>query len=174
MSGLPADLAVRDLEPADADAAATLVHRCDETYREWAEPEWYPNSLESERGRWERAFDRPGNRALGAFDPAGELVAALGWREAANESLGVIPGVAHVYAVFTDPSRWREGIATALLALGEEEMTAAGYEWARLWTPREAPARALYEGCGWERDGRARWEEELRLDLVGYEKRLRR
>jgi GNAT superfamily N-acetyltransferase len=172
LSGLPSDLSARDLTPDDAAAAARLVIRCDATYLEWAEPGWHQDDFDTERDRWERSFERPGNRARGAFDDSGELVAAIGWRAAADESLGVIPGVAHIYAVFTDPARWRQGIAAALLAWGEAEMAGAGYEWARLWTPREAPARAFYESLGWERDGRARWEEELRLELVGYEKRL--
>ena len=174
MIALPADLTLRDLTVEDAPAGARLVNRCDETYGAWAAPEWHRESYENELGRWQRAFDRPGNRARGAFDESGELVGAIGWRDAADESLGLIPGVAHVYAMFTDPARWRQGIAAGLLDWGEGEMASAGYEWARLWTPRDAPARAFYEARGWTEDGRARWEEELRLDLVGYEKKLSR
>jgi GNAT superfamily N-acetyltransferase len=174
VSGLPADLRLRDLTPDDSAAAARLVNRCDSTYAEWTGPEWRLDTVENELGRWERAFGRPGNRAAGAFNQTGGLVASIGWRDAADESLGVIPGVAHVYALFTDPARWRQGIAAGLLDWGESEMASADYEWARLWTPRDAPARAFYEARGWTEDGRARWEEELRLDLVGYEKKLSR
>jgi GNAT superfamily N-acetyltransferase len=174
MSPLPSDLSVRDLTLEDSPAGARLVGRCDDTYGEWAAADWHRDSFENELGRWERAFDRPGNRARGAFDRESELVGVVGWRDAADESLGLIPGVAHVYAVFTDPARWGQGIGGGLLAWGENEMASAGYEWARLWTPRDAPARSFYEAQGWSEDGRARWEEDLRLDLVGYEKKLSR
>lgn len=172
MRGLPADLAVRDLTLADSSAAAALVHSCDETYREWAEPGWEPQSVESEKARWERVLTRSPRRAQGVFDAAGDLFGAVGWRQAEDESAGAIPGVAHVYAVFTHPERWGEGIAAALLGRAEAAMSAAGFERARLWTPRDAPARAFYERQGWSRDGRARWEDEMQLDLVGYEKAL--
>jgi GNAT superfamily N-acetyltransferase len=169
---LPPDLVDRDLEAADVPAAAVLVNRCDATYREWAGPDWDPPSFAAEAGRWERALGRADRWARGAFDADGELVGAVGWRPAEDEAIGPIPGVAHVYAVFTDPRRWGEGIGSNLLAQAEASMVPRGFRIARLWTPRDAPARYFYESEGWTRDGRSRWDEQFGLDLVGYEKRV--
>ena len=84
----------------------------------------------------------------------------------------MIPGVAHIYAMFTDPARWRRESGAAC-RLGRAEMASAGYEWARLWTPRDAPARAFYRhAAGPGRSGPL--GADLRLDLVGYEKKLSR
>jgi GNAT superfamily N-acetyltransferase len=82
-----------------------------------------------------------------------------------------VPGVAHVSAVFVDPSRWGQGIATALLGQAEEAMCARGYHLGRLWTAEEGPARHFYERRGWRHDGRRKWHDRLGLDIVGYEKR---
>jgi len=82
------------------------------------------------------------------------------------------PPAAHVSAVFVDPARWRQGIATVLLSQAEEAMRERGHHLARLWTPEDAPARRFYEAHGWRHDGRRTWHDRLQLAHVGYEKRL--
>lgn len=165
----PSDLSDRDLAPGDVEAAADLVVRCDTTYEEWAGP-WTAPSHEREVERWVNLLARPDHWARGAFNDARRLVGVVGWRQAVDEQKGEIPGVAHVVAVFTDPDRWGQGIAAHLLTLGETEMARRQYRVARLWTPRDAPARAFYLKEGWTLDGRAKWEPDFDLDLVGYEK----
>ncbi len=79
---------------------------------------------------------------------------------------------AHVGLVFVHPSRWREGIAGAMLALAEAEMRARGFTRERLWTPLGAPAEQFYAAAGWERDGRREWHPWVGLEVVGYARDL--
>ena len=81
--------------------------------------------------------------------------------------------MAHVGLVFVHPSRWRQGIAGALLSLAEAEMVARGYVREQLWTPVGAPAEQFYAARGWERDGRREWHPWVGLEMVGYAQELR-
>lgn len=171
LSRLPWDLSDRDLQAADIEATVALVRRCDRTYVDWA-GDWRPPSAARERERWTRLLERPDGWARGAFDAAGGLAGVVAWRRAEEESGSPIPGVAHVVAAFTDPRRWGEGIAAGLLDLAEDSMRASGFRTARLWTPRDAPARGFYEATGWRLDGREKWAEDFALHLVGYERAL--
>lgn len=171
MRALPAGLTARALGAADIEATVALVELCDRTYSEWA-GEWTPPSTERERERWQRLVARPDGWARGAFDSDGALAGVVAFRQAEEESGSAVPGVAHVVAVFTDPGRWGRGIAAHLLAMAEEAMRVCGFRIARLWTPRDAPARGFYDAAGWELDGRAKWEQDLSLHLVGFEKPL--
>jgi GNAT superfamily N-acetyltransferase len=167
---LPRGLEVRGLSAADVPAAVGLVARCDATYAEWAGG-WIAPHPADEAERWERLLERSDGWAHGAF-AAELLVAAVGWRRAEEESGAPVPGVAHVVSVFTDPDWWRRGIAAHLLGVAEGAMRGHAYRYARLWTPRDAPARAFYTHEGWTLDGRAKWEAKYGLHLVGYEKAL--
>ena len=163
-------LRFRGLTRGDVESVAAMVGRCDATYAEWA-GDWKQPSEQEEAEEWERKLARHGAWVHGAFD--GEaVVGAVSWRQAEDETSGEIPGVAHVGAVFTDPAHWRRGIASALLERAEAEMRRRRYRLARLWTPRDAPARGFYEAEGWTPDGRERFDPKFDLDLVGYEKRL--
>jgi GNAT superfamily N-acetyltransferase len=164
------ELRFRAVTRDDVDAVAAMVGRCDATYAEWA-GDWEQPSAQAEAEEWERKLERPGGWVQGAFD-GNAVVGAVSWRQADDETSGEIPGVAHVGAVFTDPAHWRRGIASALLERAEAEMRRRGFRVARLWTPRDAPARGFYEAEGWAPDGRERFEEKFGLELVGYEKRL--
>jgi GNAT superfamily N-acetyltransferase len=68
--------------------------------------------------------------------------------------------------------RWREGVASGLLAEAERAMREAGYVEAQLWTPEHAPARRFYEAEGWRHDGRRQWLADLGLPIVAYLKAL--
>ena len=170
---LPRDLSLCDLGLDDLEAVIGLVARCDRTYLEWAPRGWRVPNLELDRARWEESWRVPGRWTKGAVDPSRRLVAMAGWRPEQGADGRALPGVAHISALFVDPTRWREGIAASLLELAEASMSAHGYRIARLWTPELAPARHFYEVAGWSVDGRRRWHEALELPVVGYEKRLR-
>lgn len=172
MNPVPVQLETRDLKPADIPEVVALVSRCDETYAEWAGA-WTPPSESEETDRWELLLARPDSWARGAFEGSA-LISTVAWRRAEEESGAPVPGVAHVVSVFTDPARWGEGLAARLLDDAEEAMQAQGYRIARLWTPRDAPAREFYVRRGWTLDGRAKWEPKFSLHLVGYEKSLGR
>jgi ribosomal protein S18 acetylase RimI-like enzyme len=192
---LPADLVVRAAEPGDVEGIAMLVAACDETYRTWAPPGWTPppagRELDRWRGRitdgtwWTRVAVEPERRVVGLVcftqavmqrtlpSPPGKLpIRPL--RPPGEQVIGLdpIPHRAHISAVFTHPDRWREGIASGLLALCEEAMRADGYREVQLWTPRDAPARRFYEATGWRHDGREQWLAELSLPIVAYVKPL--
>jgi hypothetical protein len=54
-------------------------------------------------------------------------------------------------------------------------MRDSGRDCAQLWTPRDSGrARAFYEREGWSWSGDEVFNAHLRLDLVRYERRLRR
>jgi GNAT superfamily N-acetyltransferase len=165
LRALPADLVARPATRADADAVAAVGVAGDETYREWAPPEWTGPSFARERARFGSRIGEPGRRIEVAVDDGGEIVAVVSWAPATDA-----PGMAHVGAVFVHPRRWREGIAAALLERAETAMRAAGLARARLWTPAESPARVAYEALGWREDGRVEFSDEFGLLLVGYAK----
>jgi GNAT superfamily N-acetyltransferase len=170
---LPADLTVRDLGPDDLPDVVALVARCDATYRESAPAGWKPPDPEQRKPKWRERLQDPHRWSRGAFDAEGRLVATAVWEHFNDpDSEADQPGVAHVSAVFVDPARWRQGIASALLSQAEQAMRERAYHLARLWTPEIAPARRFYENHGWRHDGRRKWYQRLQLHIVGYEKPL--
>ena len=151
---------------------AALINRCYATYGEWAPAGWEPPDGEPERELEGRLRD-PECWSGGAFDAEDRLVATVISQQFKDPEGGeATPGVAHVSAVFVDPARWRQGIATVLLSQAEEAMRERGYHLARLWTPERAPAGRFYETLGWRHDGRRTWHDGLQLHHVGYEKQL--
>ena len=166
---------MRDLAPGDLHALVELMSRCYATYREWAPAGWQPpEPEEADPKSYERLAD-PERWSRGAFDAKDRLVATSSWEQFKDPKSGEgVAGVAHVSAVFVDPARWRQGIATGLLTEAEQAMLERGYRLARLWTPERAPARRFYEAHGWRHDGRRMWHERFLLHHIGYEKRLMR
>ena len=170
---LPADLTVRALHPDDLPAVVALIARCDATYRESAPAGWEPPDSEVRKPESRERLQDSQRWSRGAFDAEGRLVATAAWEQfKAPEGEENPQGVAHVSAVFVDPSRWRQGIASVLLSQAEEAMRKRGYHLARLWTPEIAQARRFYESHGWRHDGRRKWHDRLELHIVGYEKPL--
>jgi GNAT superfamily N-acetyltransferase len=172
---LPADLHTRRLQPADAEAILALVAACDECYTEFLPAAWTPPEVPPD---WPRRFERPETWSLAAFDAAERLVGFVSFRPAhADEAPGtrsgeLVPGLAHVGTVFVHPSRWRQGIAAALLGRAEAVMRERGFARAQLWTPEGAPAERFYLARGWARDGRLDWHPWMGLAVVGYAKHL--
>ena len=149
------------------------MSRCHATYREWAPTGWEPPEPEEADPKSDERLVDPKRWSRGAFDPEDRLVGTSSWEQFKDPESGETrPGVAHVSAVFVDPARWRQGIATVLLSQAEEAMRERGYHLARLWTPERAPAGRFYETLGWRHDGRRTWHDGLQLHHVGYEKQL--
>jgi GNAT superfamily N-acetyltransferase len=191
---LPADLDVRAPAPSDVDGIAALVAACDESYRAWAPAGWAPPPPGRELDRWRGRVTDGSWWTRVAMEPSGRVVGLACFTQAVVQrtlpaplgklpirpvrppqdvlTLEPIPHRAHVSAVFTHPDRWREGIASGLLAMAEDAMRAEGYREVQLWTPREAPARLFYEASGWHHDGREQWLTELALPIVAYVKPL--
>jgi GNAT superfamily N-acetyltransferase len=59
-----------------------------------------------------------------------------------------------IIALYVHPSRWRQGVGTALVDEGLERLTRWGYEEVVVWTLAELPRNlAFYEALGFRRDG---------------------
>ena len=115
--------------------------------------------------RWADRYMRPDAWSLLGWDDD-ELIASVAFRPHSYD-------VAHIGQVIVHPSRWRQGIASRLLALAEAEMRARGFLREQLWTPHGAPAEKLYATLGWTLDGRREWHPWAGLWMVGYSKALR-
>jgi RimJ/RimL family protein N-acetyltransferase len=120
---------------------------------------------------WAEAIERarPGRRFLVADqDGAVAGFAASGPEEGLEDAAR-----GQLYALNVDPRLWGRGVGTALLRATTTGLDDDGYREAVLWViPQNAPARALYERCGWTADG-ARREEEV-LGVTVAEVRYRR
>ena len=164
---------MRPPEPGDAEGLVALVRACDETYREWAPAGWEPPSISLS---WAENFLAPDRWARVVDD--GSIVAAVAFRQAHLQPVPgpaegpLLDGVAHLSILFVHPSRWREGIAGALLDAAEAEMAARGFVREMLWTPEGAPAERFYAARGWARDGRRAWHQWVGLMVVGYARDL--
>jgi GNAT superfamily N-acetyltransferase len=171
---LPADLKLRPAAPGDAPAIANLVTRCDRTYTDWAPRGWEPPEPQRERTRWAQRLRDAQYWVRISVEREGAVVGLVCWRPEREPGEQGVPvrGVAHLSSVHVDPSRWREGIGGELLRLAEESMREAGNARALLWTFEDAPARRLYDGRGWHVDSRRRWQPDMRLPMVGYERSL--
>jgi GNAT superfamily N-acetyltransferase len=159
---------------ADIPVIVDLVRRCDETVPEWlgrAVPIPPPAGQELE---WELRFSRRGAWIQVAEDEDGTIagVVALASGQVSREDRTLVPGLAHVNAVFVDPSSWRRGIARQLLDAADTEMRSAGYDRAQLWTLEGSPAEQLYSALGWTRDGRRDVYPPMGLAIVAYTKTL--
>ena len=164
---------LRDAVIADRDELVDLVLRCDATYRDWAGPSLRLPQRDEEVAHWHRRFADPVQR-IRVAEVDGEIAGTCAWTQA-RQAHGVgplIPGRAHVSAVFVDPRHWRKGIAATLLGEACAAMTEAGFESAQLWTPEGAPARRFYEASGWTANGNTLHMPELNLPLVMYERPL--
>ena len=95
------------------------MSRCHATYRAWAPAGWEPP--EADPKSYERLADAE-RWSRGAFDAEDRLVATAAWEQFKASDGSAAPGVAHVSAVFVDPARWRQGIATGLLSQAEQAM----------------------------------------------------
>jgi GNAT superfamily N-acetyltransferase len=172
---LPPDLRARPARAADGAAVGEVMRACDSTYVEWAPAGWSPPPLAPD---WCVRLEDPDRWARVAVDGRGAVIGFVSFRRARSldrpggPAGAPLPGVAHVGALFVHPSRWREGVASGLLAGAEAAMLDRGYVRAQLWTPSGAPAERFYRARGWALDGRAGFHEWLGLAVVGYAKTL--
>jgi GNAT superfamily N-acetyltransferase len=163
--------------PTSADGAALrdLLAACHASYRSWAPAGW---PVPRTAADWSARLREPERWSLCAFAGDGALAAYVAFRPARRDETPSgaggppLAGVAHLAALYVHPSRWRQGIATAMLAQAEAAMHKRAYGAAQLWTPAGAPAERFYLARGWRRDGRSGWDGWLGLEMVGYATRL--
>jgi GNAT superfamily N-acetyltransferase len=159
---------------ADIPTIVGLVRRCDDTVQEWLGREVPIPDEVGEELEWELRFARSGAWIQVAEEDDGTIagVIALASGQVSREDRTLVPGLAHVNAVFVDPVCWRRGIARRLLEAADTAMRTAGYDRAQLWTLEGSPAEELYAGLGWARDGRRDVYPPMGLAIVAYIKTL--
>jgi GNAT superfamily N-acetyltransferase len=173
-AALPSDLELRELRVEDADAIASLIGACDQTYLQWAPSGWTTPPESEAREKWTRRLAEPERWTLGAVDAKGRLVAMVAARQAtAGEGREVLLGRGLLEALFVDPPRWGQRIGIGLLERAESAMQGLGFDVAVLSTPEAAPARAFYEKAGWSSNGVREYLESFDMWMVEYEKQLR-
>lgn len=167
---------LRPATRADLEALVALTRRCDESHREWAGPDLPMPSQDAEELEWELRLARTDAwvRVAVPDDEDATLLGVLACATAqvSHEDPTLVPGLAHVSALFVDPACWRRGIARTLLDGAEAAMRSAGYSRAQLWTLEGSPAEQLYRSLGWERDGRRDVFAPMALPTVAYVKAL--
>jgi GNAT superfamily N-acetyltransferase len=159
---------------ADIPVIVGLVRRCDETVREWIGREVPIPPEAGEELEWELRFARSGAWIQVAEDEDGTIAGVIAFAngQTSREDRTLVPGLAHVNAVFVEPERWRRGIARRLLDAADAAMRAAGHDRAQLWTLEGSPAEQLYTTLGWARDGRRDVYAPMGLTIVAYAKAL--
>jgi GNAT superfamily N-acetyltransferase len=156
---------LRPAEPRDHAAMAAITAAGFATYCSFAPEGWQP---------WLPTAEETGERfgADGAWaavaEASGAVVGVGGYVPGRDGRDGaLIPGLAHIAAVFVDEAWWGRGVATALLAALVEHMRGAGYREARLYTPvGQARARAFYAREGWREIAGPLPGGELGLDIM--------
>lgn len=66
-------------------------------------------------------------------------------------------GAGEIWAIYVDPSKWRNGIGRLLIQAGCEQLRSQGHDMACLWVlSGNDRARRFYEASGWQCDGAER------------------
>jgi GNAT superfamily N-acetyltransferase len=170
VTAVPA-VALRAVRPGDADGMLTVLHACERSWASFAPADWTPPPAGAAHWVTELEDGREWAQVAEESDAVmrSRIVGFASWGEARDQALGpVVDGVANLNALFVHPDRWRRGIATRLLDAAVGAMRAAGYRWARLFTPQGAPAEQFYAARGWIADGRLAWHHVLGFAVVGY------
>ena len=162
---------LRPATAADAEAAHAVCRRGLAVYERFGVPDYRPPT--------ETEHDLRARLAIGWGCVAEHEGAVIGFAaaEAAREEVRtgpLVPGLAHVWAVFVDEPRWGDGTAGALLRAVGAEGRARGFTEGRLFTPAlQARARRFYAREGWTEQGPPELVEHLGLELVELRARLR-
>jgi GNAT superfamily N-acetyltransferase len=157
---------LRPATPADAEAIHGVIAAGFATYRRFAPEGWEPPTQGPDRAG--TRLDAPGAWGVVAVDSA--RVVGVGAFEPAREGViegPLIPGLAHIWAIFVGESHWGSGVAIELLAATTTEIWTQGFAEARLFTPAgQARARHFYAREGWRETTAPFLVPELGLELV--------
>lgn len=111
-----------------------------------------------------RPEDRARRYGFDEMNPAGPFtqVAVDGDTICGHVTTGVCrdpdrEGAGEIWAIYVDPSRWRNGTGRLLIQAGCEQLRSQGHDTACLWVlSGNDRARRFYEASGWQRDGAER------------------
>lgn len=68
------------------------------------------------------------------------------------------PGTGELWALYTHPGAWRQGVGSALFDAAKRELAARGFQRATLWVlTSNDRARRFYESHGWQVRSRSAW-----------------
>lgn len=157
--------ALRPATPADAEAITAVTRAGFETYRSFAPEGWSPPSETPDDTRSRLTAEG----AWGVVAVGSEKVVAVGAFEPARDGFKgpLIPGLAHIWAIFVAESHWGAGVATKVLAATTTEIWTRGFPEARLFTPAgQARARRFYAREGWNETTAPFLVPDLGLELV--------
>lgn len=164
-----------EIRPSRAEDGEPLarVHECcwRISYAGIADPSWVVDRPFAERAaEWTRYAAGEALPMWVADDGSGAIAEiAFGPTRDADAP----PGTGEVVALYVDPDRQGEGIGGALLARAVEELRAAGFARATLWTfAGSAQSTAFYERHGWRRDGAQKAEGHSGALEVRYAREL--
>jgi GNAT superfamily N-acetyltransferase len=149
----------------DAPAGHALMTEGFEHYRTFGVAGYRPPADPPEKFAERLAADG----AWGVVAEAGGRIVGIGAFEPARTGVvegELVPGLAHVFAIFVTEPSWGDGTATALLAAVHAEIARRGYAEARLFTPApHGRGRRFYAREGW-REVAEIHVEALGLDMV--------
>ena len=171
---------VREARLSDAPAVGRVhVRAWQRAYRGGLMPDSYLDGLSiDERAQmWEQALarsPRPRSARLVAEDARRGVLGFIVVGPAGGDADA---DEGEVYALNVEPEVWGQGAGRALLNAGTEHLERLGFADALLWVhPDNARACSFYEAAGWRRDGGARREEVLGIEVpeVRYRRSLAR
>jgi GNAT superfamily N-acetyltransferase len=153
------DLLVRPAEPGDAEAMVQLTASGWRTAYRGMVPDRHIERLPISGWRHDiaaglRSPEGDSFTRIADVDggPAGYCFVAAPGREEPEGSR-----VAELVAIYVDPSRWGQGLGSALMESSLEQATRSEYEEIVLWTfERNERARSFYDRLGWDEDGERR------------------
>jgi GNAT superfamily N-acetyltransferase len=176
IDGLPAEPAIRQAGPEDAEAIGRVRHASWQSAYSGLMPADYLAGLSVD------GFVLSARRMLAEQDEGrvAVFVAELDGVVCGFASVGPsrdddVEGVGELYAIYLDPAAWGRGIGRRLQEVALQRLREDGYTEATLWVLAvNTGSKAFYERTGWQPDGRVAGFEagaEV-LDEVRYRRAL--
>jgi GNAT superfamily N-acetyltransferase len=148
---------IRTADPADAERIAEINVRSWRTAYDGIVPRAILDGMDVEPRRltWLGRIADLGQRSLLVADLDDRVEGYVLGGPARDHDVPDVAG--EVYAIYVDPSAWRQGLGQSLLDAVAAELRAGGFEPLVLWVlTANATGRAFYEACGWRTDGSSR------------------
>ena len=144
---------IRPSRAGDGEPLARMHERCWViSYAGLADPSWVVDRPFAQRAADWEGFATGKGEPMWVADDGGVAIGEVA--AGASRDADAPPGTGEILALYVDPGRQREGIGTALLARAVDELRAAGFTRATLWTlGASEQSTAFYERNGWRRDG---------------------
>ena len=156
-----ADLKIRNATKSDALAIAVIhVAGWRAAYRGlMPDTAIEAQTLEKRRGFWKSILAAPGANKVSVVEYDKAVIAFCSYGPTRDED---DPHAAEIYALYVQPSRWRQGWGRALCEHAAREAALREHRAMSLWVLKEnAAARQFYELMGYRADGAERTDTRL-------------